>query len=106
MSAHRPELQLTAQAERDIENILLYSERHWGFDRRETYAKSLSQALDLLRDHPHIGRQHDDLFRDCRSIRVEQHTVYYHQPRPNVIEIVRVLHGRQDPISNITAPGA
>jgi toxin ParE1/3/4 len=104
MSAHKPTIRLTTQAERDIENILLYSERNWGFDQRETYAVAITQALDLLRDHPKLGRQHEGLFPGCRSVRVEQHVLYYHQPRSNLIEIVRVLHGRQDPTGNVGSP--
>jgi toxin ParE1/3/4 len=104
MSAHRPAIQLTDQAEHDIEEILLYTERRWDFDQREIYAEAINQAIILLRDHPELGRRHEGLFHGCRSVRVEQHIIYFHLPRPNLIEIVRVLHARQDSTSNITAP--
>jgi plasmid stabilization system protein ParE len=61
MCAHKPTIRLTAQAERGIEDILLYTERTWGFDQSEPYAMVITQARELLRDHSQFGRQHDGL---------------------------------------------
>jgi toxin ParE1/3/4 len=96
MSARRSAIQLTPQADRDYENILLYTERTWGEEQSATYQAAIAQALSALRDHPRVGRSRDDLFPGCRSIHVEQHVVYFHQPRPGEIEVLRILHHRQD----------
>ena len=50
----------------------------------------------MLRDHPRIGHPREDLFLGCRSVRVQQHVIFYHLPNPDEIEVVRVLHGHQD----------
>jgi toxin ParE1/3/4 len=80
MSARRSAIQLTPQADRDYENILLYTERTWGEKQSATYQASIAQALSALRDHPLVGRPRDDLFPGCRSIQAEQHIIYFHQP--------------------------
>lgn len=106
MSAHKPAIRLTSRAERDVENILLHTERSWGVEQSGTYANVIAQAFTLLSNHPQLGRQRDDLFPGCRGVRVEQHVIYYHQPRPHDIEIIRILHGRQDPTGNVEGPAS
>jgi toxin ParE1/3/4 len=104
MSAPRAAIQLTPQAERDYENILLYTQRTWGDDQSAIYQAAIAQALSALSDHPRIGRSRDDLFPACRSIQVEQHVVYFHQPRADEIEVLRILHHRQDASGAVQEP--
>jgi toxin ParE1/3/4 len=101
MSARKTAIQLTPQAERDIENILVYTERTWGEKQSATYQASIDQALGALRKHPQASRPRDDLFPGCRSIRVEQHVIYFHQPRAGEIDVLRILHHRQDASSEV-----
>jgi plasmid stabilization system protein ParE len=96
MSVPRPEVRLTLRAEQDYEDITLYTRRTWGERQKITYRKAIGQALRRLRDHPELGRSEDEHFLGCRALRVEQHDIYYHQPRPEEIVVVRILHIRQD----------
>jgi toxin ParE1/3/4 len=68
----------------------------WGYEQSVIYASAITQTFAVLRDHPRLGRQRDDLFSGCRSVQVEQHVIYYHQPLAAVIQVLRVLHHRQD----------
>jgi toxin ParE1/3/4 len=104
MSVRRPGVRLTDRAEQDVENIVLHSERTWGEEQSITYAAAIARALVLLRDHPQVGRQRDDLFPGCRGVQVEQHVIYYHQPRTTEIEVLRILHVRQDASASIKEP--
>jgi toxin ParE1/3/4 len=104
MSASRPDVRLTAAARRDYARIILSSQRTWGDEQSVAYRSAIAQAIDALRDHPQIGRQRFDLFVGCRSVRVQQHVIYYHQPRANAITIVRILHRRQDASTLIGNP--
>ena len=104
MSARRSAVELKPQAERDYENILLYTERTWGEEQSATYQASIAQALSALRDHPQAGRPRDDLFPGCRSIRAEQHVIYFHQPRAGEIKVLRILHHRQDASAGVVEP--
>jgi toxin ParE1/3/4 len=90
----------------DVENILLHTERTWGKERGATYASAMARALALLRDHPQFGRQRDDLCLGCRSVQVEQHITYYHKPRDDEIEVLRILHRRQDASSEVASPSS
>ncbi len=82
----------------------MFSDLTWGEDRSAAYTATLQRAIAMLRDHPQIGRQRDDVFAGCRSIQVEQHVIYYHQPQAAVIEVLRVLHRRQEPTSAVGNP--
>jgi len=64
----------------------------------------IERAFRTLHDFPQAGRQRDDLFPGCRTLHVEQHVIYYHQPDPDTIVVRRILHDRQDPTDKITAP--
>ena len=104
MFARRPAIHLTPQADRDYENILLYTERTWGEKQSATYQALIAQALSALRDHPQASRPRDDLFSGCRSIQAEQHIIYFHQPRAAEIEVLRILHHRQDASAGVKEP--
>lgn len=74
----------------------LYTRRAWGEKQQLSYEAAIDQALDMLSTHPQAGRPRDDLFPGCRSIQVEQHVIYYHQPAATEIVVQRILHNRQD----------
>ena len=96
MSVLEPGVRFTRDAQQDYTGILLYTHRTWGFEQRETYRTAILRTLSQLRVHPLLGRPRDDLFSGCRSIRVNQHVIYYHQPGPAEIVIVRILHSRRE----------
>jgi toxin ParE1/3/4 len=106
MSAHKPVSRLTSRAEQDIESIILHTERTWGEEQSIAYASAIARALDLLRDHPQFGRQREDLFSSCRSVQVEPHVIYYHQPQAAEVEVLRILHTRQDASTKVEDPHA
>lgn len=80
------------------------SRRVWGAAQKARYQVALAQVLRTVRDHPLIGQARDDLFPGCRSVSAEHHVIYYHQPQPDEIEVVRILHRHQDARAVIEAP--
>ena len=92
----RPKIRLTADASRDYEDILLHTRHAWGVVQTATYRAALSGAFGRLQRFPELGQPRNDLFTGCRSVQVEQHVIYYHQPRASEIVVVRILHRRQD----------
>jgi toxin ParE1/3/4 len=104
MSARRPVVELTPEAEDDYQSFLLYTDQTWGEDQVAIYWARILRTLESLREHPLFGHSRHDLFPGCRGVRVEQHIIYYHQPQPDEIEVVRILHGRQDPAGHVAEP--
>ena len=96
MSARRIAVRLSREADRDVLDILAYTGRVWGARQRATYQAALVRALDRLSQFPEAGLPCDDRFPGCRSLQVGQHVIYFYQPRPDEIEVLRILHQRQD----------
>lgn len=104
MSARKVEVRITRAADRDIENMALYTRRVWGEAQLLAYEAAIYQTLDMLSRHPHAGRPRDDLFPGCRSFPTEQHVIYYDQPDASTILVRRILHARQDAGAAVTDP--
>lgn len=96
MSAPEPDLRLTRAAERDLEDVAMYTEQTWGGGQHARYRAAIDRAFTLLRAHPHLGRSRDDLYIGCRYLRVEHHVMYYDQPDASTIVVRRILHARRD----------
>ena len=93
MSARRRRLVLTPLARQDLRDVLQYTARTWGPERRDSYKSLVLRRLRELTAYPDLGRARDELFPGCRSLPVEQHVAYY---RTTGSEIIVVLHARQD----------
>ncbi len=89
-------LVISSSAHDDLKNIHEYGIAHWGKSRAITYLNELKEAFWRLVSHPEIGISRDELHLETRSLIVHSHQVYY-RIMPKHIEIIRVLHGRQDP---------
>ena len=104
MSVPERDVRFTPAARRDLRNIALYTRRIWGIERQASYRAALERAFKLISEHPQLGRPRDDFFSGCRGLRVEQHVIYFHQPRPDEIEVLRILHQRQDTSAVVKDP--
>jgi toxin ParE1/3/4 len=56
----------------------------------------LQEQFWSLTEQPLMGIEHPELPPDVRSLVIQSHTVFY-RVFAKRIEIIRVLHGRQDP---------
>jgi toxin ParE1/3/4 len=104
MSARKLGVRFSREADQDMADISLYTRLNWGERQQLSYEDAILRVLDMLARHPRAGRARDDLFPGCRDISVKQHVIFYHQLETNEIEIVRVLHRRQDASSAVTPP--
>lgn len=104
MYVRRLAVHLSRAAERDIESILLYTRRTWGEKQRVAYRAAIFHALERLSLQPQASRPRDELFPGCRSTQLEQHLIYFHQPRAGEIEVLRILHRRQDASAAMQEP--
>ena len=95
MSARSKTVVLAPDARVDFTDILLFTLRALGDEQSVRYEALLVRAMSDLADHPEIGVRRDRLFPGCRIRPVEQHVLYYRVAGDNV-EVVRILHARQD----------
>lgn len=62
----------------------------------------MTEAFHRLRIHPRLGHPRDDIFPGCRTMQVEQHLIFYHLPDAGSVEVLRILHQRQDPDGKVS----
>ena len=94
MASHR--LVIAPAAKNDLKEIHQYGLRQWGQSQSESYLSTIKKQFWLLIQQPLMGTDRPELLPDTRSIPIESHTLFY-RVIANRVEIIRVLHGRQDP---------
>jgi toxin ParE1/3/4 len=62
----------------------------------DSYLEHTKDQLWSLREQPLIGIDRSELLPDVRSLLIASHTLFYRVTTDRV-EIIRLLHGRQDP---------
>jgi toxin ParE1/3/4 len=92
----RHQLVIAPAAKNDLKEIYQYSLRQWGQAQSESYLSNIKNQFWLLTQQPLIGTERPELLPDTRSLPIESHTLFY-RVTSNRVEIIRVLHGRQDP---------
>ncbi len=83
-------------ARNDLKNIFQFGLSHWGEAQSSKYIDSLKTQLWTLTEQPEMGIDRDELLPNLRSFPVERHIIFY-RLEIEQIEVIRVLHGRQDP---------
>ncbi len=93
-------IELSQEAEQDIDDILDYTLMTFGEAQAEEYYLSLRGCFDLISDNPQIGRSRPELDSALRSYSHRSHVVFYDVQDDHIL-IVRVLHSRMDPERHI-----
>lgn len=83
--------ELSRTARRKIEEIIRYTDEHFGPLQTEDYIGGLYYSFDLLTDNPRMGRQFD---KTRRRYVYRSHLVYYRIFRYR-IRIVDIRHAKQ-----------
>ena len=83
-------------ATNDLKEIYAYSLRQWGQSRSNRYLENIKDKIWLLIEQPLLGIERPEIFNDIRSVTIESHTLFY-KVTTDTIQIIRVLHRRQDP---------
>jgi len=93
-------LVITPIAKHDLKRIYDYGISNWGTRRASSYLDNLKERLWSLTEQPKMGVEREELWPNMRSFLVDSHVVFY-RLQQSQIEVVRVLHGRQDPQRHI-----
>jgi toxin ParE1/3/4 len=83
------------EAEQDLLSIWGYGADEWSPDVADDHERTLWRACERLLGNPELGRSRDELIVALRSMLVDPHAVFY-RISPHAIEIVRVVHQRED----------
>ena len=89
-------LVLSPAAQQDLQSIYQFGLRTWGQNQSNAYLHVLKERLWILTTQPLMGVERSELAVGMRSFPVKSHVVFYRVETCQV-QIVRVLHGRQDP---------
>lgn len=90
------QLVLAPAAKTDLKEIYQYGLRQWGQAQSDRYLEELKEHFWLLTEQSLMGIERPELLAGIRSLPIKSHTLFY-RATSNTVEIIRVLHGRQDP---------
>jgi toxin ParE1/3/4 len=82
-------------ANSDLSKIWDYYFEAAGRTTTERIVREIGQVCRILEEHPLAGRSRDEIRSGLRSLVANPHVVFY-RVTDDVVEIVRVLDGRQD----------
>ncbi|WCN07794.1 type II toxin-antitoxin system RelE/ParE family toxin [Marinomonas mediterranea] len=94
MPAHQ--LVIAPVAKADLKEIYQYGLRQWGQAQSDSYLENLKDHFWSLTEQPLMGVERPELLPVVRSLPIESHALFY-RFTADTVEIIRVLHGRQDP---------
>ena len=98
-----PHITRSAQAERDIEQVLVYTRDTWGAAQADRYALLIEEGLESIAENPGIGRSRFAVRLGILAHHISQrgrhasHFLYYRIDSNGDVEVVRFLHERMDP---------
>lgn len=90
------QLVIAPAAKADLKEIYQYGLRQWGKSQSNSYLENLKDHFWSLAEQPLIGVERPELLPGARSLQIESHALFY-RVTTDTVEIIRVLHGRQDP---------
>lgn len=90
---------LSPLAEIDLEDIWLYTFQNWSLAQADSYHRDLVMAFEGLASGTKRGRD-VDVRPDYLKCPVGSHMIYF-RDRDDQIEVIRVLHQRQDETLNL-----
>lgn len=90
-----PVVRRSPQARADIKRIWRYVTREASDTVADRLLDRIAAAAGMLAEYPYSGTARPELQPGLRSRPVGNYVIFY-RPQADGIEVVRVLHGRQD----------
>ena len=88
---------VSQEANRDIENIWLYTYENWSLEQADRYFNLIMDEIEYLAKNPESGKDYSDVRKGYFRSRIKSHFIFYKINRmKEEIEIIRVLHQRLD----------
>jgi len=99
-----PSFTLTNMAKADLKEIANFTQNRWGREQRNLYLQMLDVSFQQLAANPLKGIDCSDIRLGYRKLNAGSHVIFYRQTLPDMIEIVRILHGHMDIETRLTTP--
>lgn len=97
----RYQLVISPATQNDLRNIYQFGLRRWGKLQSVSYLNNLKTRLWTLIQQPHIGIERPDLQPGIRSFPTSTSHMVFYRIQGQSIQVIRVLHVRQDPYRHI-----
>jgi toxin ParE1/3/4 len=94
MSDEAPGYRLSPLAEADLEDIWLYTRKHWSLAQADRYHHDLIAGIESLAKGIKVGRK-ADIRAGYFKYSVGQHLIFYRQTDVG-LDVIRILHQRMD----------
>ena len=94
---------LSDPAEADLAEIWNYSAERWDVEQADRYIDALVSRFVWIIENSALWKPRPDLAEGLYSYPQQSHVIYFRacSDAPDLIEIVRVLHGRMEPDKHI-----
>lgn len=89
-----PIYHLSPLAEKDLEDIWIYTAERWSVSQADSYIEDIIQAFENLAEGKRQGRP-TDIRPGYLKYPVGAHVVFY-KHHADHLDIIRILHGRMD----------
>ena len=89
-------LKISKAARLDLKDIFQYSQRQWGDNKADQYLDSIKEQMVLITRNSDMGINRPELQTGMHSLVIQSHIVFYTVDLLH-INIIRVIHHRQDP---------
>lgn len=94
---------ISQEANRDIENIWLYTYENWSLEQADRYFNLILDEIEYLAENPESGKNYDYIRKEYYRSRMKSHFIFYKiNLQKEEIEIIRILHQRMDIESRLT----
>ncbi len=94
--ARKTSFRFSETAEKDLEQIIDYTNEQWEPDQALAYIDSLEEYCKNLAQNPSAGLDRHEFAKGLLSFPYQSHIIYYLKDT-NGIAVVRVLHQAMDP---------
>ena len=85
------QLRVQAKAQKDLEEIWLYTHANFGIEQADKYFDELKIGMDTIQQNPKAGRRCDGIREGYRHYKINHHSIFY-TVTESTICVVRVLH--------------
>lgn len=94
---------ISQEANRDIENIWLYTYENWSHEKADRYFNLIMDEIEYLAKNPESGKNYHQIRKGYYRSRVKSHFIFYKiNLKKEEVEIIRILHQRMDIESRLT----